>query len=1557
MGRFLLHSSKKPIPTLSRCWQFCLKGTCLFSNHEQEHDACGVGFIYRQQAQHSVLSDALQALINLEHRGACSADGKSGDGAGVLTAIPWKLLGISPEERIAVGMVFQPEGRREECRRAAERLLRVEGMQVVAWRNVPVNKRILGSIAASTCPDIEQVFLRVPNDMDEETVERRLMVVRKRLINFLHSRPEFESYYLSSLSMRTIVYKAMVRSQDLAEFYLDLKNEHYETNYAVFHRRFSTNTVPRWHLAQPFRMLGHNGEINTILANRNWMKAREQVLEHPAWGHRKRLRYPILGIKGSDSANLDNAMEMLVRAGNSAEAALMQLIPEAFRNQPALEEYPEISDFYEYMAALQEPWDGPALIVFCDGRTIGATMDRNGLRPARFTVCSDGTVILASEAGAVPVDQSSVIERGRLGPGEMLSIDLASGELGRNWQIKQKVASQHSYGDWLKNERINFESRPFSSAPEMTADELLRLQIAFGYGKEDVENVLNVMPASGTEPVFSMGDDTPLAILSKKPKVLFDFFRQLFAQVTNPAIDHLRERLVMSLDSYILRRGELLRCGPDSARAIHLATPVINEQELQELTTFGDTFKSERLSLAYDASTGDMSAAIDALCDKAMRLVMGGTTILILSDRGLDSNTVPIPPLLAVGALHQHLVRTGLRLDCSIIVETAQCWSTHHFACLLGYGAQAICPYLSLETIRHWFASDKTKQLLEKAESSPDTAQPQLIGLTAEKAQHNYKKAIETGILKIMAKLGISSLSSYIGAQAFECLGLGPEVIWRCFEGTPSRLGGMEVADIERETRSVHAHAFDYCMLEDGIPPKSLPDFGNMVARKDGEFHGNNPELVRTLHQALSLRKDAPPGVQASELFSTFSQQVENRPPTAIRDLLEIKSERAPIPVSFVEPAADIARRFCTGGMSLGALSKEAHEVLAIAMNRLGGKSNSGEGGEDPLRYRRIADIKEDGTSESFPGLTGLLPGDNAASAIRQVASARFGVTPEYLVTSKQLEIKIGQGAKPGEGGQLPGAKVSEYIARLRRAKPGTTLISPPPHHDIYSIEDLAQLIYDLHQVNPFAKVSVKLVAGVGIGTIAAGVAKANADIIHVSGHDGGTGASPLTSIKHAGVPWELGLAETHQTLLRNGLRNRVALRVDGGMRTGRDILIAAMLGANEYGFGSIALIAEGCIMARVCHTNNCPVGITSQKEQLRKKLPGNPQSVVDFFMLVAEEVRQLLAALGYYKLDEIVGRADLLKPKANTKLAKVESLILDSVTERFPIDDRAWLEESPDPRNDGIVLDDLILDDDCKSAIDSQGGLARSYPIKNTDRTVGARLSGTIARLYGDTGFGGTINLKFRGSAGQSFGAFNVKGVNLFLEGESNDYVGKGMAGGKIVIAPFSEMQSGGSQVGSSGKQFRSSDNTIAGNTCLYGATGGTLFAAGRVGERFAVRNSGAIAVIEGAGDHCCEYMTGGAVVVLGSVGRNFGAGMTGGTAYVLDEDNSFSKRFNPDGDKLFTRVSDDDSLQLKQVIEEFHRETGSTRAAEILKDWDRYCALFHRVLTPSESAVPVAS
>ena len=1501
-----------------------------------EKDACGVGFLasLKGEASHWLLQQALRGLDCMEHRGGCGGDGDSGDGAGVLCGIPWSFLeAVWPAAAAhagatrGLGMAFLPADaqRREQargfCDQEAERL----GLRSLGWREVPVEPSVLGPLARGTAPVIEQWLLAA--DCSGDALEALLFRLRRRCGD--RAREVWGAgagdLYFASLSGRTVVYKGMVRSEVLSAFYGDLRDQRFAVSFAVYHRRFSTNTLPRWPLAQPMRLLGHNGEINTLLGNLNWARAAESELD-AVWGEAAADLKPVVNPAFSDSANLDATLELLVRSGRPITESLLTLVPEAFRDQPELEDKPAIQAFYEYSACTQEPWDGPALLVFADGRSVGATLDRNGLRPARYCITSDGVVVMGSETGVVELEESRIVEKGRLGPGQMLAVDLEQGRLLRNWEVKQEVAARHPYGQWLAEHRRSLGAQPWAQERQQGDLQLLQLQTAFGFTAEDFDLVIEDMAGAAKEPTYCMGDDIPLAVLSDKPHLLYDYFKQRFAQVTNPPIDPLREKLVMSLEMHLGQRRSPLRPEAAAAAVLHLSSPILNEAELAAVAQQGLPCSTLSTLMPITAGPGGLESALAALRSAAEAAVRAGSQILVLSDRtdgqgqpcGINATTTYIPPLLAVGAVHHHLLNLGLRLQTSLVVDTAQCWSTHHLACLIGYGASAVCPWLTWETARHWLAQPKVQTNIERGK---------LPALTPDLVQANVRKALEDGLRKILSKIGISLLASYHGAQIFEAIGIGADLIELAFKGTTSRVAGLSLRELASETLSFHTKAFPE------LNRSKLEFMGFVQYRTGGEYHLNSPEMAKALHAAV----EAGPGY---DHFSTYKTLLENRPVTALRDLLELKPAPTPLPLDQVESVESICSRFCTGGMSLGALSREAHEVLAIAMNRIGGKSNSGEGGEDPARFKVLDDVDGEGRSATLPSLQGLRNGDTACSAIKQIASGRFGVTPEYLRSGRQLEIKVAQGAKPGEGGQLPGPKVDPYIAWLRNSKPGVALISPPPHHDIYSIEDLAQLIHDLHQVHPAAKVSVKLVAEIGIGTIAAGVAKANADVIQISGHDGGTGASPLSSIKHAGSPWELGLTEVHRALLENGLRERVLLRADGGLKTGWDVLIAALLGAEEYGFGSIAMIAEGCIMARVCHTNNCPVGVATQKEALRKRFTGLPEHVVNFFLFVAEEVRQLLSVLGVARLEDLIGRTELLQARS-VQLAKTQALDLSCLLDPIPAAaDRVWLRHDTAAHGNGVILEDqLLADAELMAALDRHGRVARTLAIVNTDRSVGARLAGEIAARHGNTGFNGQLDLTFEGAAGQSFGAFVLQGMNVRLVGEANDYVGKGLNGGRITVVPPAGGHDPGSQV-------------ILGNTCLYGATGGELFALGRAGERFAVRNSGARTVVEGAGDHCCEYMTGGVVVVLGSTGRNLAAGMTGGVAFLLDDDGRLAERVNPEIVALCELTTPEQEALLKPLLLSHQQTTGSAKAAAILADWDSWKSRFRVLVPPSEKA-----
>nr|YP_009396970.1 glutamate synthase [Spyridia filamentosa]ARW66156.1 glutamate synthase [Spyridia filamentosa] len=1504
-----------------------------FPSIASERDACGVGFIahLNHSPSHSVLQHSLHALNCMEHRGGCSSDQLSGDGAGITTSIPWSIIlksfpsNSSNLSSLAVAMVFLPRQELDSVKKIFHWVFNEYDLTLIGWRNVPVNSSILGDQAKLNEPLVMQCLVK-SSQLNNDDLEKKIYIVRKKIEKLVtQTYVDIAKYfYICSFSSRIIVYKGMIRSEFLSQYYEDLSNPSYLTSFATYHRRFSTNTMPKWSLAQPMRFLAHNGEINTLLGNLNWMTSKESLLKNSNWSEYYDILTPITNLDNSDSSNLDAVFELLIQSGKSPQEALMILIPEAYNNQPSLHSIPEIVDFYKYYGHLQEPWDGPALIVFTDGKIVGATLDRNGLRPARYTIKNSGFISLSSEAGVFLSDLDPVVQKGRLGPGQMLAVDLLNNTVLDNLLIKQRIANQLPYGKWIEKYQYVLPSQNYLDAIDLDKVSMMRLHTAFGYTNEDVELVIEHMASSAKEPTFCMGDDIPLAILSTKPHVLYDYFKQRFAQVTNPAIDPLRESLVMSLDVSLGSKGNFLEPNEQIARSLKLNSPIINENELIQLSK--SAWKIATISTFFSARStkNSFKEAIEAVCLQCIEAISNGAELIVLSDRvnSLSSDHMFIPPLLITGSVHHYLIRQQLRSKVSLIVETAQCWSTHHFACLIGYGASAICPYLAFLTVRQWWHSSKTQKLMLNAK---------LPHLTIQQSQDNYRSAIEKGLLKILSKMGISLLSSYHGAQIFEILGLGRDVVDTAFSGTTSRLEGMTISELFKSSLSVYDSAF---FLD---PPKKLTNLGYIQYRASAEYHVNNPGMSKTLHKAVRNRDIS--------FYVKYQDLLNNRPPTNLRDLLTYQSEKKSISIAEVEPVASIVKRFCTGGMSLGALSRETHETLAIAMNRIGGKSNSGEGGEDPARFNLITDLNVQGTSKHFHYLKGLKVNDLASSAIKQIASGRFGVTPEYLVNARQLEIKIAQGAKPGEGGQLPGKKVSSYIAELRNCKPGVTLISPPPHHDIYSIEDLAQLIFDLHQINPSAKVSVKLVASIGIGTIAAGVAKGNADIIQISGHDGGTGASPLSSIKHAGIPWELGLTEVHQLLIENSLRNQVILRVDGGLRTGRDVVLAALMGAEEFGFGTIAMIAIGCVMARICHTNNCPVGIATQRQDLRNRYPGIPSDLVNFFTFIAQEVRELLAYLGYKKLQDIIGLTSLLKYEANFSLSKTNHLKLDSLlnnTNYLALSNQL----NTEPHSNGKVLDDILLNDlAILYAINNQTDIIKKIDIVNTDRCFGARISGFIVKKYGCNNFSGNLQLNFHGVAGQSFGSFISKGMYLNLSGEANDYVGKSMNGGEIIITPPPQ-------------DFNhASDFVIVGNTCLYGATGGYLFAYGQAGERFAVRNSAAQAVIEGVGDHACEYMTGGLIVVLGHCGRNIAAGMTGGLAYFLDEDNTLLSKLNNEIVKAQRIITKESEYQLKNLIELYEIKTKSIKARQIIEKWDIFVDKFWQIVPPSEADSPLTN
>ena len=1468
---------------------------------QNEKDACGIGFIANIDGEpsHEIITKGIQILINLTHRGACGCDPETGDGAGILIQIPDKFfrkecakLGFTlpPSGEYGVGMVFLPveHTQRLICEGIIERLAMEEGLAVLGWRDTPIFADAIGRIARASQPYIEQVFIRCAPGMDQDTFERKLYVVLKRAENEVMTREEIKDksfFYIPSLSSRTIVYKGLLLAPQIPKFYRELSDPDAMSALCLVHQRFSTNTFPTWQLAHPFRFVCHNGEINTVRGNVNWMYARQSVLKSPLFSDMKDL-FPVVTPNGSDSAALDNAVQMLSMAGRELPHVMAMLIPEAWDADTTMPA--EKKAFYEYHASLMEPWDGPAAVAFTDGRMIGATLDRNGLRPARYLVTNDNVLIMASETGVLPVKPEDVKYKGRLQPGRMLLVDLEQKRIVPDEEIKAKLAARQPYGEWLSQNQINLDHLPAPSRVHGTDfDTLLQRQRAFGYTDEDIRMLMTPMAVNGEEAIGSMGTDTPLACLSDKPQPLFNYFKQLFAQVTNPPIDPIREEMVMSLTSYIGTERNILEETPQHCHTLKLQHPILTNWDLEKLRRVSTSdLLATTLPTLYNVNGGEqeLERALDSLCKRASFAIKSGYSLLILSDRNVDEESAPIPSLLALTAVHNHLVREGSRTQVALIIESGEPREVQHFCLLIGYGASAVNPYLAIETL---------EDLSLKGMLPP--------GVTFHKALKNYKKAINKGLLKVFSKMGISTLQSYRGAHIFEAIGLNKSLIDKYFTGTPSRIEGVGLDVLAREAQMKHEYGFRP-VSESDTP---LETGGSYQYRIRGEFHLINPSTVSKLQHAVQQ--------QSYATFKEFSELVNNQSRThcTLRGLMEFKYARKPIPIEDVEPASEIVKRFATGAMSYGSISKEAHETLAIAMNTLGGRSNTGEGGEDEDRF-----------------------GTNRRSSIKQVASGRFGVTTTYMVNADELQIKIAQGAKPGEGGQLPGHKVDENIARTRHSVAGVGLISPPPHHDIYSIEDLAQLIYDLKNVNPQARVSVKLVAEVGVGTVAAGVAKAHADVVLISGYDGGTGASPLTSLKHAGIPWELGLAETQQVLVMNDLRSRIVVQTDGKLQTGRDVVIAALLGAEEFGFSTAPLVALGCIMMRKCHLNTCPVGIATQDPVLRAKFTGTPENVINYFFFIAEEIRELMAKLGFRKFEDMIGRVDLIHMREAVEHWKARGLDFSTILYNPVMPSRVGRRRLI-PQDHGLDLAlDYKLIDHAKDAIESGTPVEFKLPIKNVHRTVGAMLSGEIAKKYGSAGLReDTIKFYFNGSAGQSFGAFLSKGVTLTLEGDANDYVGKGLSGGRIIVFPPKQ------------SHFTPEENILIGNVVLYGATSGEAFFNGVAGERFAVRNSGATAVVEGVGDHGCEYMTNGLVVVLGKTGKNFGAGMSGGIAYVLDETGEFSStlcnRTGVDLDELDTK----DMEAIRNLVERHVQFTGSPRGSWILDNWSEVLPKFIKV------------
>jgi glutamate synthase (ferredoxin) len=1529
-----------------------------------EHDACGIGFVADLSGRdtHRILDDALKCLERLAHRGAFDADGKSGDGAGILCSIPHTLLNRELERAgqravrpgdLAVGMMFLPRAPEENLR--ARRIINDElvrrGLTALMWRTVPLEPNALGKRAQEMCPDIQQVLVVRPMHFATELAFDQHLYLVRRCIENAAVADGLDSFYVPSFSCRTIVYKALVSAPQLRRFYTDLNDTDFKVNHCVFHQRYSTNTFPTWDKAQPFRFIAHNGEINTVEGNQRWMTAREADLDSPIWGAETEKLTPIINEQSSDTGRLDNAVELLTMGGRDIRHSLKMLVPPPWEKDPDMS--PSVKNFFRYHSALMEPWDGPASICFSDGYAIGLALDRNGLRPARYLKTSDGIVYAGSEIGALDVDPDRIEASGKVGPGGMICADLQARRFWTNDEIVSELARRRNYQEWCRRQRIRLEEAAsiVTEQPAVNSDVLLTRQLQFGWTSEELTFVIKTMFEDGTEPVGSMGDDTPHAVLSPKPRALFNFFKQRFAEVTNPPIDHLREDQVMSLRVLIGRRGNLLDEREEAAHLIRLNSPILTSEELKALGRIDDSaFQCVTLDATFPApgvgmsGGGDLSRALQRLCGEAERAVDVGASLLMISDRKSGPQRAVIPAALALGAVHHHLIRKGLRNRASLIIESGEAREVHHFAVLLGFGASAINPYLALDTAREAVQRGRVK---DKTLSETDVVK-------------RYIKAAEKGVLKVMSKMGIAAVDAYTGAQLFESVGLSQTVVDECFSGMPSRVGGLGYGEIEANVLRWHHAAYP----SGGAVPAKLDHPGFYKERAGGEPHGYSTRAVHALQKAVRVadifeyegEHTLTTGIaraqvrnfrltdrfhEAYALYKEFSMPLFHpEQPIEPRDLMDVRSDRTAIPLSEVEPAARILARFNSAAMSLGALSPEAHETLAVAMTRLGGLSNSGEGGEDSLRFD-----------------------DERNSGIKQVASGRFGVTPAYLMSARELQIKMAQGSKPGEGGQIPGHKVTDLIARLRHTVPGVALISPPPHHDIYSIEDLAQLIYDLKQINPEAKVSVKLVAQAGVGTIAAGVAKAMADVVVISGHSGGTGASPLSSIKNAGMPWEIGLAETQQTLVHNNLRGRIRVRTDGGIRTGRDVLIGVLLGAEEFSFGTAALIAEGCIMARVCHLNTCPTGIATQRPELRAKFEGKPEHVMAYLLFVAEEVRELLASMGYRSLEELIGRSDLIarrgapdeklaKGKSNSALdaaasagyrGNVELLDISALTPA-PASDRPIRQIAEAPRHPINTLNEMIVKD-ARVAIDRQWAVRLHYSIRNQDRSIGARLSGEITHKYHDGGLPpGTIEIDFRGYAGQSFGAFTTNGMRLHLVGVANDYVGKGMRGGEISLRPFPETT------------YNWTDNYVLGNTALYGATGGALFAAGRAGERFAVRNSGGCGVVEGVGEHACEYMTGGVVVVLGQTGRNFAAGMTGGMAFVYDADGTFANRCNQELVDIDRLTHPGMKKLVKSLLRRHYELNNSPLARDLLMNWDEASLSFRRVL-PKDRVAEIES
>jgi glutamate synthase domain-containing protein 2/glutamate synthase domain-containing protein 1/glutamate synthase domain-containing protein 3 len=1465
-----------------------------------EHDSCGVGFIasIKGTPSHSIVRDSVEILKNLLHRGAVGGDLTTGDGAGILIQVPDKFfrteadrLGFELPVRgsYGVGMVFMPRSAaRKSCIAVVEKVVRDEGLMCLGWREVPTDDRGLGEVARRDQPHVMQVFIDGIG-FSGGALDRKLLIVRKQVQRKVREilKPG-DRFYLPSLSSRTVVYKGLLMGGQVSGFYTELANPAVESAVAVLHQRYSTNTFPSWELSQPFRFLAHNGEINTLRGNLNQMRAREQRMESPLFGEDLRKVFPVIDPEGSDSACLDNALEMLVAGGRSLPHAMMMLIPEAWGAKYPMG--PDQKGFFEYHAGLMEPWDGPATVAFTDGEVAGTLLDRNGLRPARYTLTRDGVIIMASEAGVLDIAPERVLEKGALRPGQMLLVDLKQGRVIKDKEIKSQMSRRQPYRRWVEENKVMVQGL-FEAVATVTPDRelLLRKERLFGYTREDIQMILEPLASKAHEAVGSMGSDTPLAVFSEKPQLLFSYFKQMFAQVTNPPIDPIREELVMSLMTFIGNPSNILTEIPQHARLIKLMHPILANDDLDRIRNLElPDFAAQTVSIGFKAkgTATDLEGSLERVCDEAEEALRRGRNLIILSDRDLPRDQAPIPALLAVSAVNRRLIRAGCRTGAGLIMETGEAREVMHMALLLGYGATAINPYLAFEIV-----ADMALQRELSVE----------IGVS--KALDNYVAALGEGLRKVMSKMGISTLRSYRSSQVFEAIGLSREVVDRYFEGTSSRIDGIGLDVIAAEANARYEAAWE-------TPPEApalLTAGGHYRYRSDGERHLWSPEAISKLQQATRTGD--------YKLYREYARLINDQAEKqfTLRGMFRFKGAKA-VPIGDVEPASAIVKRFVTGAMSYGSISREAHETMAIAMNRLGGKSNSGEGGEDPARYKPLPN------------------GDSRCSAIKQVASGRFGVTAEYCVNSRELQIKIAQGAKPGEGGQLPGHKVNEEIGRVRHATPGVTLISPPPHHDIYSIEDIKQLIYDLKNINPEARVSVKLVSELGVGTIAAGVAKAKADMILISGWDGGTGASPLSSIRHAGAPWELGLAETQQTLVLNNLRGRVRLQADGQIKTGRDVVVAALLGAEEFGFATTALVVMGCVMMRKCHHNTCPVGVATQDPALRKLFTGKPEFLERFFMFIAEETRETMAELGIRTMDELVGRSDLLEMNDAITFWKSRGLDVSKILYRPESSGPVRCVDTQSHDLDQAL--DLVLLPKVEKAIVTGKPVQVEYAIRNVNRTVGTMIAGRVARQHGHAGLpDNTITLAFRGAAGQSFGAWCARGMTMILEGEANDYVGKGLSGGRIILKPYAKAQ------------YIPSENILAGNVLLYGATCGEIYIHGMAGERFAIRNSGAHAVVEGVGDHGCEYMTGGRVVVLGRTGVNFGAGMSGGLAYIYDEDRNFDRRCNLDMVDLELVIEPRDQDELRGMLEKHVAYTGSLKATKILADWQEHLPYFIKV------------